>query len=384
VTFPGPDELKRLLGWTPQAGVLSVCVAIDPADRGGGWHVALTDELRAVRDRVEPDASHDVRVALRAALDHVLERFTERTKPLEGRGHVGFVEVARRKPRERWYSSQMPPRRTVAAYGHRAYLRPVVEVVDEGGRIGVVAVSGDRVRIWEWEEGMMSDVGDVELTIVGDWRERKAQRSSDTARVQGAKAAGRDQYDQRLEANRERFLNQVADRVAGTAGKRGWRDLLAFGENEHMRRFTEALGPVEARHVYRKNIVTEPASAIAERVDKLIPDLNRERELKLVETAKESAYSGKERGSLGPTETLEALVQGRVEHLLFDAERDYRGRGIEEGLAYEGPPLGVDGLPVTELMIERALETDARVTPLEGEAAAALDEHDGVVALLRY
>ena len=46
--------------------------------------------------------------------------------------------------------------------------------------------------------------------------------------------------------------------------------------------------------------------------------------------------------------------------------------------------MGVDGLPVTELMIERALETDARVTPLEGEAAAALDEHDGVVALLRY
>ncbi|HEX2435041.1 MAG TPA: hypothetical protein VHI76_00140, partial [Solirubrobacterales bacterium] len=128
----------------------------------------------------------------------------------------------------------------------------------------------------------------------------------------------------------------------------------------------------------------EPRSRIAERVDALIPELNRERELKLVETAKEAAYSGKERGSLGPQETLEALVEGRVDHLLFDAERDYTGRGIEEGLAYEGPPLGVDGLPVTELMIERALETDAGVTPLEGEAATALDEHDGVVGLLRY
>ena len=54
---------------------------------------------------------------------------------------------------------------------------------------------------------------------------------------------------------------------------------------------------------------------------------------------KESAYSGKERGSLGPQETLEALGQGRVEHLLFDAERDYRGHGIEESLSYGGPPL---------------------------------------------
>ena len=39
---------------------------------------------------------------------------------------------------------------------------------------------------------------------------------------------------------------------------------------------------------------------------------------------------------------------------------------------------------MTELMIEQALDTGARVTPLVGEAAAALDEHDGVAALLRY
>jgi len=382
MTFPRPDELKRLLAWTPAGGVLSICVVIDPADRGGGWRVALEDAMRGVVAATE-DAPHDTRLAMRHVAQTVLDRFEE-NRPPEGRGHIGFVEVARKNGREIWHSSRMPPRRTEAVYGHRPYLRPMIEIADESARIGVVAVSGDRVRLWEWEEGVLSDVDDVEMTIVGDWRERKAQRSSDTARVHGAKAAGRDQYDQRLEANRERFLTHVAERVADRAGKRGWRDLLAFGENEHMRRFTDALGPLEARHVYRKNLGTEQPSAIAERVEELLPELNRERELKLVEMVKESAYSGKERASLGPQETLEALSQGRVEHLLFDADRDYSGHGIEEGLAYEGPPLGQDGLPVAELMIERALATGARVTPLEGEAATALDEHDGVVALLRY
>lgn len=382
VTFPGPDELKRLLGWAPAGGVLSVAVAIDPADRGGGWRVALEDAIRDVLASTD-GAPHDTRVAMRDVAQKVLDRFEE-NRPPEGRGHLGFVEVARKNAREIWHSSRMAPRRTEAVYGHRAYLRPAIEIADESARIGVVALSGDRVRLWEWEEGTLSDVDDVELTIVGDWRERKAQRSSDTARVHGAKAAGRDQYDQRLEANRERFLTQFAEQIADRAGQRGWRDLLAFGENEHMRRFTAALGPLQARHVYRKNIATEPSSAIAERVEELVPELNREREMKLVEKVKESAFSGKERASLGPQETLEALGQGRVEHLLFDADRDYSGRGIEEGLAYEGPPLGQDGLPVAELMIERALETGARVTPLEGEPAAALDEHDGVVALLRY
>ena len=382
MTLPGPDELKQLLGWAPPGGVLSVSVEIDPADRGGGWHVALGDELREVLGGAD-DAPHDVRLALRAVVDAVLERFPERGKPPEGRGHMGFIEVAK-KGRERWYASQMPPHRTEATYAYRPYLRPLVELADDGARIGAAAVSGDQVRLWEWELGRLSEVDDWEILTTGDWRERKAQRPSDPARFHGPGASGREQHDQRLEAHRERFLKDAGGRTTARAGERGWRDLLVFGENEHVRRYADALDSREPRHVHSKNVVSEPTSRIAGRVEALIPDLNRERELKLVETVKESAYSGKERASLGPQETIEALLQGRVEHLLFDAERDYTGHGIEEGLAYEGPPLGDDGLPVAELMIERALETGARITPLEGTAAAALDEHSGVAALLRY
>ena len=383
MTLPGPDELRRLLAWVPAGGVLSVYLAIDPGDRSRGWEVALGDGLRDAVGAGET-APHDVRIALRAVAERVRGRFRDHRPGPEGRGQIGFIEVTRKNGREVWSSSQMPPRRTEVVYGHRPYLRPLIEIADEGASVGAVAVSGDRVRIWEWEQGTLSDVEDLELTIVGDWRERKAQRSPDTARVHGAKAAGREQYDQRLGAHRERFLKQAAEQTAGEASKREWRDLLAFGENEHVRRFADALRPREARHVYRKNIVAEPSSRVAERVEELLPDLNRARELKLVETVKESAYRGTERAALGPQETLEALSQGRVEHLLFDAERDYRDQGIEEGLAYAGPPLGEDGLPVAELMIERALETGASITPVEGEAATALEEQAGVAALLRY
>lgn len=384
MTLPDPDQLKRLLGWAPPGGVLSVCVVIDPADRGGGWRVALEDALREALGSAE-EASHDERVALRAVAERVLERFPENRPPLEeGRGHVGYIEVARKNGEERWSASRMPPRRTEAVYGHRPYLRPLVEVADEGARLGVAALSGDQVRLWEWEQGELSELADWEILTTGDWRERRSPRSSDPARVQGANASGRDQHQQRVVANRERFLKEAGVRATARAAERRWRDLLVFGENEHMHEFAQGLDSTEPRHVYGKNVVAEPSSKIAHRVEELIPDLNRQRELLLVERVKESAYSGKARASLGPQETLEALSEGRVEHLVFDADRDYRGQGIEEGLAYEGPPLGNDGLPVTELMIERALETGARITPLEGEAAAALDEHAGVAALLRY
>jgi peptide subunit release factor 1 (eRF1) len=381
--LPGPQKLKELLGWRPPNGVLSVYVDVDPGDRGGGWRVALEDGLRDAR-RDEQELPHEARLGLRAAAEHVLERFPEQSPPPEGRGHVGFVEVASKGGRELWYASRIPPRRTGAVYGHRSYLRPLIEIADEGARIGVAAVSGDQVRLWEWELGELSELDEWEILTTGDWKERKAQRPSDPARVHGAKASGREQHAQRLEAHRERFLKQAGGRTSARARERHWRDLLVFGENEHVGRFAHSLDSHDPRHVHGKNLVSEPTSRIAERVEALLPDLNREREMKLVERVKESAFSGQERASLGPQETLEALVQGRVDHLLFDAERDYRGHGIEEGLAYEGPPLGEDGFPVAELMIERALETDARVTPLEGEAAAELEDHGGVAALLRY
>jgi Bacterial archaeo-eukaryotic release factor family 5 len=381
MALPGAERLKQLAGWKPAGGVLSVYVVVEVGDRRAAWRVELLDRLR---EALGSQADGRSGIPLRAAAERALERFPEHQPPPDGPGHAGFVEVAEKGGRELWYASRIPPRATEVVYGHRPYLRPLIEIADAGARIGVAAVSGDQVRLWEWELGTMSEVDDWTLTTTGDWRERKAQRPSDPARFHGAGASGREQFGQRLEAHRDRFLKDAARRTATVAGDRAWRDLLVFGENEHVRHFTDALDRHEPRHVHGKNIVAEPSSRVAERVWELLPHLNRERELGLVETVKESAYSGKSRGSLGPQETLEALTQGRVEHLLFDAERDYRGHGIEEGLAYAGPPLGEDGLPVTELMIERALETGARVTPLNGEAAAALDEHGGVAALLRY
>lgn len=383
MTLPGPPEWRRLLAWAPADGILSVSVVIDPSDRGGGWRVALEDALKPVLGSAE-NAPHGMKLGLRAAVDAVLERFPGNAPPPQGRGQIGFLEVARKGGREEWHAYRIPPHGTEAVHGHRPYLRPLVELADDGATIGIVAVSGDQARLWEWELGVTSELGDWTLTPTGDWRERKAQRPSDPARFRGAGASGHEQHDQRLEAHRERFLGQVASHAGGEAGERGWREVLVFGEIEHVRRFGGALGSREHRHVFTKNVISEPTARIAERVEELLPGLNRERELRLVETVKESAHSGKERASLGPQETLEALNEGRVAHLLFDADRDYRGEGIEEGLAYRGPALGRDGLPVAELMVERAIETAAAITPLEGEAAAALEEQSGVAALLRY
>jgi hypothetical protein len=104
--------------------------------------------------------------------------------------------------------------------------------------------------------------------------------------------------------------------------------------------------------------------------------------LELVRSVIDAAMTSKGRGVVGVNETSEALVEGRVEHLLMDSD----GRFSLEQLS---PPAreSVDDpgqLDGAELMIELALRTSADLTPVGGEAAETLSEHGGAAALLRY
>src|SRR4051812_43177259 len=114
--------LRRLVDWRAEAGILSVYVQVDPGDRGRGWRIELKDQLRELADDDAPPAE---RRAFAGAVHEVLEeRFPEEGPPPEGRGHVGFVELAEKQPTAVWRSMQMSPRRTQAARHHGPYIRP--------------------------------------------------------------------------------------------------------------------------------------------------------------------------------------------------------------------------------------------------------------------
>ena len=121
-------------------------------------------------------------------------------------------------------------------------------------------------------------------------------------------------------------------------------------------------------HEIPQDLIRASAREILRRVDAEQSHLNREREERLV-TKIEEAISATPSPALGPDEVLTALEQARAHHVIFDATRDWEKR---------------DGLPISELMIERGLATGADVTPAEGLAAAALEQRGGAAALLRY
>src|SRR3954447_15600289 len=190
-----PDErtVRDLLDWRPDLGVISVYVAIDPAERGEPWRVELRNQLDALVE-AEQD-KHGRRKALEATAERIKAHFPDEQPP-SGRFHVGFCEVSEGDGRDIWLAAQVNREDTEIVDRDHPYLTPLLEVLDEGAPAGVLAVSSEHVRLYEWALGSISDVHDWEaILFTPDWRERKAQSNPNPTRTQGASSSGHDQFD---------------------------------------------------------------------------------------------------------------------------------------------------------------------------------------------
>jgi hypothetical protein len=366
-TLPSGLSLDELLDWRPDFGVLTVCVEVDPADRGEGWLTALRNELNAAVEA--GDDGHDRGRALRATAQRVLDRFEEEELP-SGRCQIGFCEASDdRKARDLWTAAQMNGFRTSASYAERPRLTPLLKLLDEGAAVGMVALSSERVHLYEWKLGALDLIHDWEAEMyMRDWRERKSQKPANLARTQGASASGRDQFDQRLEHNRARFLGETGRLADGEARTREWRRLLAFGDPEHYREFAEGVQKGAGLELAEEaNVVSEERGKLLDRVNEAVADGNQRRELELLERAVEGARTPGGHGALGLIDVQRSLNEGRVDQLIFDA--DTADRELAEA---------------EDEVVERALRTSAKITPVEDVAAERVREHSGVAALLRY
>jgi peptide subunit release factor 1 (eRF1) len=238
------------------------------------------------------------------------------------------------------------------------------------------------VRLLDWSLGAMRQLDDWEITLWSlDWRERKAERS--LPGPQGwTSASGHDQFDQRLDANRRRFLREVGGHVREQWGAHKWSYVLAIGAEDQAAELAEGLADEAKRlHTAVHDLISAKEHDVAQRVEAEVRAINERHAQELLRELEE-AIGAAPGAALGPQETLEALAEGRVRHLVFDADRDHDGQPLEANLSYDDG--SEDGVPVSERLVELAVATAAAVTPLRGDAAAKLQPHGGVAALLRY
>lgn len=361
---PSWEEVRDLSEWRPELGVLSIYLGFDPADRTGAWRTELRNGLEAILE-AHKEVAHAQRVALRATAKRILDRFEDGDLRPPPRGEIGFVAVAEKDGVEHWWGTGTPPLAdTCVQFATEPAVAPVIALCCRGAARGVALISSERVRLLRCAEGTLEELEDWELSLLSlDWRERKSQSSNNPARAQGVSSSGHDQFDERLAHNRQRFLHETGGLAAQVLDQNDLDQLVAFGPPKDVESFEAGFGSAKAQMALGgdQDLISAPKGKLAEVVSEVIERLDSDRECALVERVLGEARGGS-RGSAGIQETREALLEGRVDHLVFDA-------AIDED---------------AEQLIRAALAGSAQVTIVRDQLAEPLAEAGGVAAILRY
>lgn len=386
--------IRDLLTLEDERGILSFYTGHIPsqaADPQPTAPIELRNQIKQLRSRID-DGDRDTARAIErrlGALDGSLEALLDPKAP--GRGRALFVGVE--SGQQRSISLQLPFRERVV-HDSTAYVRPLVAALDEGRPAVIVVVSRTGVRVLRWA------TGDAEVT-----EEARFERDEDlfrddstgpsTSNPQRAMYARSDRegYEERLDEHRRRFLKQVIDDVVQRVEAERI-DRLVLSAPPKLR--NEVLGLVSDHEGLRVLVADQAWEStapreIAAQAFELLRSVHGDRELALVEAARERALAGGP-GALGLRNVCAALNAGRVEHLLYDDGITLEGYTSSEGTLHARIEGAIADSDVTfsreplfvERMIEAALATSASVTPLSEDAAINVRAFEGVAALLRW
>lgn len=312
------------------------------------------------------------------AVEHLLDPRTR------GRGGAAFSALS--TPAVTFLATPLPFASRVVL-DSRPFIQPLLELLDEGRPSGVVLTSARAAELLDWRLGELRRLTRVTREREEESGERPGPLVASAARARQVTPV-REQESRRTREGRMRWMEQVAVEVLRLADERAWERILVGGDERLTAALVDALPErlrasvlVDSRHLHDHELPAL-AAEVAER-------LGRDRATRNLELTRRvrAAALGAQRGALGLSEVVAALNEGRVEHVIYDSARRYTGAiGPDGSLFSEGEQLGLGKVEprLLERIVERALHTGARVTPLDGNAAGRLADADGIGALLRW
>lgn len=375
--------LRELATAEPRRLLISVHARTDPRDPANtgstpAWLIELRNGLRVISERLESGDDRESRLAfrdLRQRIEHGLLELT----PAERARSVAWVLDADGYSER--FSLQLPLRRDRIVADTKPFVSPLVDIADRGAPTGVILVGGDLVRVVQIEQAEATEPenSSFELTL-GDWRPFGGSAGGSAER--GLLVTSHEErYRARVEAQRDRLFATAAMETAMRLEALGWERIVLVAEGQVASRFRDVL-PLNMRERMIAeadvNLVGEEPAVIADAIEPLIENAWLRRSQGLAELAEERARSGGA-ATLGAQETLGALAEGRVDHLLIDPDHDF-----SSAAGMIPPSIGGPTDMLGERAVEAAIGTAAQVTALATDASQTLRDAGGMAALLRY
>lgn len=356
------QELAELV--SEDAPVLSLYLSLDR-------HARTTDEHKlALRQLLAQAAEHG------AATPDIerIERFFEHEFDRQGQSVACFscqaVKFWRAYP-------LLAPVTDAVFVGRRPYVKPLSDLWDNYASFAVVMVDREGARILTYRLGALVDTAGTLGTEVkrhkqGGWSSQKLQRSE----------------DQEARHN----LKDAAEWAVDYLAQHKVQQAVLSGTEENLAEFRSLMPRPLADKVVGQvnlNVNTSPAEAW-ERAYDVAQQTHKRQEAELLEEVITLAHKGGA-GSIGLTDTLLALQQGRVHQLLLDPALKQPGQQcshcsalvVEDGetCPYCGGKL-VASSDIINLAVHHAIDAGIKVSALEPNAR--LEEVGRIAAVLRY
>jgi peptide subunit release factor 1 (eRF1) len=361
----------------PDSPVLSVYLDIDQSKAANlqrHFAAALENMLRSIEARLDGNQLKNF-----SADAERVRRFVAELEP-RAKGLILFCDDS-----ENFFWSQQIKAsvRNIARWSDTPYLIPLIEILDEYERYGVVLTDKEHARLF--------------TVFIGEIVEHYDAFAP--ASVKHFRTTGTDQWlsAQRFQSNAEMHvhwhLKHVAELLDKLVDRYGFHRLLlggpveATGALQHLlskrarARVVERLAlPVKAS----EQEVLEAALQVESRVE-------REMEKQTVEQLIDA--NGHHPIMLGLDDTLRALAEERIWRVYYaDGFRPRGGQCVNCGMLYGRTDGSCDfcGAAIKsvddllERMVERVLEQDGKIAEVAGEAALRLRQAGGIGAVLRF
>jgi len=360
-----------------QSPVLSVYLDVDPGKAGNqkrGFEAALEDMLRGIAPRADPAPSESF-----SADAERVRRYIAALEP-RGKGAIAFSEAAENFF---WAREIRVPLRNQARWSDTPYVVPLLAILDEHERYGVVLMDRARARLFtvflgeiEEHEDLMAlpPVGRVNATGTDQWLSQR-------------------RFQSHAEAHVHRHLKRAAEALDKLVDRYGFDRLLLAGPAETAGQLPRLLSKrVRARVAARLALPAEASPAqVLDATLEIERRVEREMEKKLIDEL--IAADGHHPVTLGIEPTVRAVCEERVWELAFaDGFNAGGGQCANCGMLFTrgrgacdycgGPLRPVDDL--LERMAELVLKQDGKIEEVEGEAARRLQQVGGIGAFLRF
>ncbi len=382
-----PRDLEKLAA-SDRQDVLSVALDVDPTKPDNqranpAYRIWLRRALLEIFEHVPRER----RAEVGELIDRVLTRVDDQR---HGRGLAIFAAP------DLWREYVLPfPLPSRVHYG-RPDLSPLLWALDEYEPYAILAADRERVRLIVAFLGQADVVDQEVLTLdTSAWRTTSGRPPTFTRQTGtgAARGAQRDTFDARVDEQERRFWRTAAEVASKTLQDLGISRMIVAGPPET----TAAVTGLLADHGLVQIVAVVPVpphASVTELRDLTLPvalaeEHRRERDLVMALLERTGNRAG---AVVGPTATLDALTDGRVQLVIAGAGHETRiwqcprcgATSATERSACsncESVMAPVSLLYALPLLVRRS---GAELEIVSEEAAHLLEPHGGIGAMLRY